>query len=207
MLFDLDGTLIDSTGSAERVWRMWAEQRGCDADHALRIMHGRRAVETVRIVAPGLDAQREADILTDMEVEIADGITTMPGAKELLSALHPGEWTLVTSCPERLARARMRAAGLPDPGPIISADRVTKGKPDAEPYAMGAQLLGVAPEYCVAVEDAPIGILSARAAGVRVIGLRTTFPEREIMVADFVVGSCADIRAVREEDGIHLHLR
>jgi len=206
LLFDLDGVLVDSASVSEYAWGKWARAHGIDEQLVIRTMQGRRSQETVKIVAPHLDPEVEAARVTDVEVEESSRVRALPGARELVEQLREGEWTVVTSCPERLARVRLRAAGLPEPKEMITAERVSKGKPAPDPYAAGIVLLGKKPEYCVVFEDAPIGIISGRAAGARVIALRTGYPDEQLLVADFVVDSCANVGLGRSDGHLQLHL-
>ncbi len=129
------------------------------------------------------------------EIEDLDGVVPLPGARELLSALPPDRWTIVTSCTRRLAQTRLRAAGLPIPDRLVTSDDIKNGKPDPEPYLKGASLLGVSAKDCVVVEDAPAGIRAGKAAGARVIACRTTAHESELKDAgaDWIVDNCKSI--------------
>ncbi|MBP8291510.1 MAG: HAD hydrolase-like protein, partial [Caldilineaceae bacterium] len=138
LLFDLDGVLIDSSTAIVRNWRAWADRHGIDVAQIVQVMHGVRSIETIRAVAPQLDAVQEAAWLTAREVADTDGVVPMPGARQLLAALPAGSWTIVTSGSADLARARLQAAGLPVPAQIVTADDVTQGKPAPEPYLLGA---------------------------------------------------------------------
>lgn len=202
ILFDLDGVLVDSTAVVERVWRDWAEERGLDAGRILEVAHGRRAAEIVRLFAPDLDADSEACELERIEAEDLDGVLEIEGARELLSSLPAGGWTVVTSGTRPLASSRMQHVGLPLPERFVSADDVTRGKPHPEAYLRGAEVLGVRPEECVVIEDAPSGVSSAKSAGMRVIALATTYSEDDLREADAVAPSLANIYATtRPEDG------
>jgi sugar-phosphatase len=196
ILFDLDGVLVDSTAVVVRTWREWAEERGLDAGRILEVAHGRRAAETVRLFAPDLDADSEARELERIEVNDLDGVLEIEGARELLSSLPADGWTVVTSGTKVLASSRMEHVGLPLPERFVSADDVENGKPHPEAYLRGAEILGVCPEACVVVEDAPSGVNSARSAGMRVIAVGTTYREDELREADVVVASLAGIRAI-----------
>ncbi len=147
--------------------------------------------------------------MTDREVLERDGIRPLPGSRELLKSMPPGRWTVVTSAPDRLARARLEAAGLLIPPQLVTSERVKRGKPQPDPYIEGAKVLGADPEYCVVVEDAPIGIQSAKAAGMRVIALRTTYPEKQLLEAgaDFLVNDCSALRVTESGASLQVHLR
>jgi len=199
LLFDLDGVLVDSTAAVVRVWRQWALEHGLDSQVVVDLALGRRSLETVQIVAPHLDAEAENLKVEGMEIADKDGVIALPGASALLRSLPPDRFTLVTSATRILAVARLGYAGLPVPQRFVSADDVTQGKPFPDPYLRGAALLGIPATGCVAFEDTPAGIESARAAGMRVIALHTTYPAEELKAADFVVSSLADVRVeVRE---------
>jgi mannitol-1-/sugar-/sorbitol-6-phosphatase len=187
VLFDLDGVLVDSTHSVERQWRMWAEQVKIPPHKVLEIAHGRRTIEVVELMAPHLDAEAEVRKIEENEAGDSDGVKVMPGAAALLAAIPKGRWCVVTSGTKYLAASRLREARLPVPQILISADDVAKGKPHPEPYLKGAQGLGANPAECLVIEDAPQGIQSARAAGMKVIGLASTYSASELVDAHAVV--------------------
>ena len=174
LLFDLDGVLIDSTPAVTRVWSRWAIAHGFDPDEVVHRAHGRPSVATIRDYLPHADHEAENLKVESGEIQDLEGVVTLPGARELLSALPPDRWTIVTSCTRPLAEVRLRAAGLPIPERLLTCDDVINGKPDPEPYLKGASLLGVAATDCVVVEDVPAGIRAGKAAGARVIACRTT---------------------------------
>ncbi len=164
ILFDLDGVLVDSTPCVTRVWSAWAQEHGLDAEYVVHVAHGRPTIATVREVAPHLDAQSETDRIEQREINDTDGLRVLPGAKELLAKLPVNRYTIVTSGTRQLATRRLQVAGLPVPSDMITADDITNGKPDPEPYLAGARVLGYAPDRCLVFEDAPSGIRAAKAA-------------------------------------------
>ena len=194
ILFDMDGVLVDSTTGVVRIWREWAEKHGLDVDRVLEVSHGRRVAETIGLVAPELDAASEAREYQRMEVEDLDGVLEIEGARELLASLPPDGWTVVTSGTRFIAEKKLEHVGLPVPNRIVTAEDVEKGKPDPEAYLKGAEALGVRPGACVVVEDAPSGIRSAKAAGMRVVAVATTHRPEDLAEADAVAASLARIR-------------
>ncbi len=191
ILFDLDGVLVDSTKAVEGWWRLWSRENGLDAEEVMKVMHGRPTADVVRLVAPQMDAEAEAKRI-EKRASGNDGVVAMSGAAELLRRLPENRWAVVTSGTRGPATARLQFVGLPVPGFFVTADDVSRGKPDPEPYLRGARLLGVRPEECLVIEDAPLGIQSAHAAGMKVIGLATTFPAKELE-ADAVAESLAQV--------------
>jgi sugar-phosphatase len=205
ILFDLDGVLIDSTAGVTRVWRDWATRHGLDPEHTAHTAHGCRAIDTVRLLAPQLDADAE---LLDLERrEIADSydVTVFPGAAALLASLPPRRWAIVTSGTRALASHRLTVAGLPVPELMITGSDIKQGKPHPEPYQRGAALLNLAPAACVAVEDAPSGIRSALDAGMPVFAVPTTYPVNELSAATTLLPGLAAIRATIVGDFIRLN--
>jgi mannitol-1-/sugar-/sorbitol-6-phosphatase len=194
VLFDLDGVLVDSTRSVERQWRAWAREQGIDGDKVMTVGHGVRAVEVIRAVAPHLDAEAEVKKLESREADDRDGVVVMPGAVELVRAIPEGRWCVVTSGTRHLACVRLRLAGIPVPKVMITAESVANGKPHPEPYLKGAELLGVNPDECLVIEDAPAGIQSAHSGGMKVIALTSTYPALALGEADAVVEKLAQIQ-------------
>ena len=195
ILFDLDGVLVDSQAVVVRTWHEWAKEKDLDAGRILEVAHGRRPAEVLRDFAPELDADAEARELERMETNDLEGVLEIEGARELLSSLPADGWTVVTSGTRALASGRMGHVGLPRPERFVSADDVENGKPHPEAYLKGAEILGVSPEACVVVEDAPSGVSSAKSAGMRVIAVATTYREDDLHEADAVVASLTDIQA------------
>jgi len=209
LLFDLDGVLIDSTPAVHRVWAQWAKHHGLDPDAVVAHAHGRPSLSTVRRFLPDADHESENREVERREIEDVEGIVMLPGAVKLLTSLPPRRWTIATSCTRSLAEARLRAAGLPLPRYMVTASDVTHGKPDAEPFLKAAAKLGFCASDCVVCEDVPAGVLAGKAAGARVIAIRTTFPETELRAAgaDFVVGSCADVLVTENAGSLSLYLK
>jgi mannitol-1-/sugar-/sorbitol-6-phosphatase len=194
ILFDLDGVLVDSTRSVARQWRLWAEENNISPEKVLEIAHGRRTIEVVRILAPHLDDKAEESKIEKREADDIDGVAVMPGAAELLKSIPDGRWCVVTSGTRYLATSRLRFAQLPIPRVLVAADDVQKGKPDPEPYLKGAELLKVKPADCLVIEDAPNGIRSAHAGGMKAIALTSTYPASELQEADAVLQNLKQIR-------------
>jgi len=206
ILFDMDGVRMDSTPSVERVWRAWASAHGLDADRVAGQAHGRRSIETIRAVAPNLDAEKENVIVEQMEIDDKEGVTALPGAAELLNTLPANLFAIVTSATRPLAVARLGYAGIPVPRNMITANDVIHGKPSPEPFLKGAALLGYAPAECLVFEDSPAGIASARAAGMKAIALQTTYPADQLQAAHAIIGSLADVQANVHGENITLQL-
>jgi sugar-phosphatase len=201
VLFDLDGVLVDSTPCVARVWHGWAVEHGFDPAEVIRLAHGRRAIETVQMLAPHLDSAAELRELERRELADTDGLTRIEGADRLLASLPPDRWAVVTSGTRRLAGKRLRVAGLPLPAKMVSADEVTAGKPNPAPFLRGAELLGVAPEQCIVIEDAPSGIEAAHRAGMKALAVLTTYPRAELRQADGLLESLAQLRAATIHNG------
>jgi sugar-phosphatase len=195
LLVDLDGTLIRSEAAVNRVWSAFAVAHGLDPDAVTKVAQGRPSRETIGALLhdpPDLDAiaaRFDADEVADVA-----GVVAFPGALDLLTS-GDRPVAIVTSCTTALARARLRAAGLPEPAVLVTADDITRGKPDPEPFLLGARRLGVDPADCVVLEDAPAGIAAGRAAGARVIALRTTHDDGDLAGADAIADGLDELLA------------
>jgi mannitol-1-/sugar-/sorbitol-6-phosphatase len=207
ILFDLDGTLVDSTQQVEDIWRRWAERNGIEPSRILSMSHGRRTEDTLREVAPHLDIEAEARFLNAEELRFHEGIKAIQGSGALLETLPSDRWAVVTSATHAAAIQRLRCAGLLEPTVLVAAEDVLEGKPDPAGYLRACELLGFSPDQCLVVEDAPAGILAARAAGMRVLGVTTTFPASELL-ADECIRDFRDVRVVSAmgDDDLHLQL-
>ena len=208
LLFDLDGVLVDSTPAVARVWAKWANEHGFDPDDTVRRAHGRPSITTIRELLPDADAEAENRIVERAEIEDTEGVVPLPGVQQLLNALPPQHWTIVTSCTRALAEVRLRAAGLPIPKKFVTSNDIRRGKPDPEPYVKGATLLHFLPAKCIVVEDAPAGIRSGKGAGARVIALATTMGREELegTGSDWILRNCADIAASDGHGELRLQL-
>lgn len=170
VIFDMDGTLVDSTAVVEAVWTSFAERFGLRPADVLAISHGRQTLDTVRRFAPaGVDHEALASELVSLEVEPTDGIAEIAGAAAFVASIPSALTALVTSAPRALATRRMTDAGLPMPPIVVPADEVLNGKPHPEGYLRAAELLGLPPGQVLVFEDAGPGIESALAAGMRVV--------------------------------------
>jgi sugar-phosphatase len=208
MLFDLDGVLIDSTPAVERVWRKWAIDHGFDPDEVVARSHGRPSISTIREYLPLANAEAENRIVERSEMDDVEDLVLLPGALQLLRSLPNDRWTIATSCTRPLAEVRLRAVGLPVPPRMVTSSDVQHGKPAPEPYLKAAALLGFPATDCVVVEDVPAGIESGKTAGAKVIALRTTVAEAELLAAgaDYVVDNCSQISVVEASRLIVLEL-
>ena len=170
-LFDMDGTLVDSTAVVETIWRDFCREHGVDERVLVPWSHGRRTPDTVRHFLPDAPEGEVAAIVADLESrerETMAGIVEIPGARDLLASIAI-PWAVVTSAPRELAVRRMVAAGLPLPEVLVPADEIENGKPHPDGYLRAAELLGVRPEECVVFEDAEPGVRSALDAAARVV--------------------------------------
>ena len=187
-LFDMDGTLLDSSTVVDRVWGKWAERHGVDAATLLANVHGVRSEDTIRRFAPATaDVAKETQWILEAEVKDIDGVVALEGIHDFIAALDPGTWAVVTSAPRALAEVRLRAVHLPIPEVMITAEDVQRGKPDPQGFLLGAERLGVSIRECLVFEDSSAGVAAARAAGahVAIVGGRVAGTERDFVLANY----------------------
>lgn len=176
VLFDMDGTILDSSLASEQLWRAWARRVNVDPAPILPIHHGRRPEETLALTYPALATAEEAAWIQAAGETYLEGVKPLPGAIALLDAIEAsgGRWAVVTSAARPLAEARLRAAGLWRGQPLVCATDVKRGKPDPEGFVAAARLLDAKPARCLVFEDAPTGLAAARAAGISAVGVLST---------------------------------
>jgi sugar-phosphatase len=194
LLFDMDGVLMSSLGSVERSWRKFAELRGVDPALAVKIAHGKRALDTVRHLLPHADAEAELRIIEQIEIDDTEGISVLPGVLSLLRSLPADAWTIVTSATTRLAQSRLACVGISPPTHMITSEMVAQGKPHPEPYLRGAEMLGLPPQDCLVIEDAPAGVAAGKAAGCQVMAVLTTHAPETLTAANWRISTLASLR-------------
>ncbi|NMC13632.1 MAG: HAD-IA family hydrolase [Chloroflexi bacterium] len=194
LLFDLDGVLLDSTECIRNTWKMWGEKHGIPFEKIMAVAHGRRAVETIQIVAPHLNAEEEAKPLAAWEAVSTEGVYIVEGALPLVSNLPSNGWAVVTSGTRGIAQARLKATGLPFPKILITAEDVVNGKPNPEPYLAASEQMHIPADKCVVIEDSPAGIEAAHKAGMRAVAVAFTHPRHELVQADAIAERIADIQ-------------
>lgn len=177
LLFDMDGTLVDSRAGVERLWREWCAAHHLNFAEVKPHLHGVRLADNVRRFTPaGYDVEQEVAAMYRAELEDADSVIALPGTRELLASLPPECWTIVTSADHELARARLRAADVSAPPKMVGGNDVSVGKPDPQGYLEAARRMGCRPDQTLIFEDAAAGIAAGMAAGGRVIGIASGDP-------------------------------
>ena len=174
LLLDMDGTLVDSGPAVQRVWRAWALEHGLDGDRVMEVVHGRQGYASMAILLPDRPMQRNLEdnaLMLVKETVDTEGVVAIAGAPAFLASLDGLPHALVTSADDALARARMGASGLALPPVAVTAEHVTRSKPDPEGFLLGASLLDVPAADCVVFEDSEAGVAAGLAAGMRVVGV------------------------------------
>ncbi|GAA1873878.1 sugar phosphatase [Pseudonocardia ailaonensis] len=177
ILFDMDGTLVDSDAAVERAWRVWAGEYGVDPEQVITVAHGRPSEPTVREFRPDLDDAGVAEAAARqlaLQYTDLDDVREVPGARNLLRLLDILEmpWAIVTSADRRLTAVRLEAAGITPPGVLVTSEDVSEGKPSPEGYLAAAAALGVDPGACLVVEDSTPGLAAGYGAGAQTAALR-----------------------------------
>lgn len=176
VLFDMDGTLVDSDAVVDRCWSRWATEYGLSPADVLAVAHGNPAAATVAQFLPDASEDERAAAwarVYALEVDDVDGVVAKPGAVELIATLERigVPWAVYTSAPAQLAKVRLTAGGIA-PSVLVTVDDVSRGKPDPEGYLRAAELLGVPVTECLVVEDTVVGLSAGRASGALTAGLK-----------------------------------
>ncbi|QEW04382.1 HAD-IA family hydrolase [Microbacterium lushaniae] len=203
-LFDLDGTLIDSTPAVLRSWTVLAREFGVDLD-LLASGHGQPAAQLIARMFPADRAEVALARISEIEAAEVSDVAPIPGSADFFASAP--RHAIVTSGTRLIAGNRLQAAGLPRPDVVVTFDDVTRGKPDPEPFVLAASRLGVEPGDCVVFEDAPAGITAARAAGCAVVAITGTHEADELADADVVVDRLDQLEFVADGSAFRLRIR
>ncbi|KGB78993.1 glycerol-1-phosphatase [Cryptococcus deuterogattii 99/473] len=194
MLFDMDGTLLDSTPAVLATWEYFAKEYNLNLREVLRTSHGVRTVDNMRKwcgIEDPIQLKDATETFESMIVSEAkqlqaagkDGLIALPNVLPLLKKLNTSSipvWAIVTSATNVYASAALPTAGIPETPKLITGDDVRKGKPDPEPYLAGAKALDVDVKDCIVVEDAPSGVKSGVASGARVLATCTSHTREQL---------------------------
>lgn len=196
VIFDNDGTLVDSTGSVVRSWVRWAQEHDVDPQR-LDGFHGVPAASIIEAVAPQLDAATAFARIEALEMADVEGVLALPGVLAAVADLADVPVAVATSATRGLAAVRLEAAGI-EIDEVVTIDDVTRGKPAPDPFLEAARRLGMDPADCLVCEDAPSGVAAAKEAGCAVLAVTTTTPASGLTGADLVVESLADVTFTAE---------
>jgi len=196
LLFDLDGTLIDSLPAVDRAWTTFSLKHGLLPSDVLPHIHGKRSIDSIRRLLPHVDAEIEDAFIRHLETSDTQGVSVLPGSIELLEKLPRERWAVVTSGTQDVAMARLSATGIPPAGAYVFGGDVQNGKPAPDPFLLGAERLGFAAEDCIGVEDTAAGIASIRAAGMQAIGI--------VIEADITVANLTELEVTLYGDRLEL---
>ena len=205
VIFDNDGTLVDSAGAVVRSWVRWAEEHDVDPQR-LTGYHGVPAATIIEEVAPHVDPVAAFTRIEELETDDVDGVVALPGVLAAVADLAGSRIAVATSATRGLAAARLEAAGI-GIDEVVTVDDVERGKPAPDPFVEAARRLGVDPTDCLVCEDAPSGVAAARAAGCAVLAVTTTSPAGELAGADLVVESLADVVFAVEDGRVRVSRR
>ncbi|KAF5020641.1 hypothetical protein F66182_7348 [Fusarium sp. NRRL 66182] len=207
-LFDMDGTIIDSTDAVVKHWETIGNEIGVAPEVILETSHGRRSIDILKILAP---EKANWDYVRDMEGRLpkyhGHEAVEIPGARSMLEALiaESSPWAIVTSGTEPLVTGWLRARDLPTPPSdrLVTAESVEVGKPDPACYRLGRERLGLQAEdaQILVLEDSPAGIRAGKAAGCKVLGLVTSHTVDQVVAAepDWVVRDLSSVKVLRSE--------
>ncbi|KAK6212917.1 haloacid dehalogenase-like hydrolase [Colletotrichum tabaci] len=208
-LFDMDGTIIDSTEAVVKHWHTVGNEIGVAPDVILETSHGRRSIDILKILAP---EKANWEYTREMEGRLprlyGKDAVEIPGARALLDALieEKAPWAIVTSGTEPLVGGWLNVLQLPQPEHLVTAESVENGKPDPTCYLIGREKLGLQDpsKQILVLEDSPAGIRAGKAAGCKVLGLVTSHTVEQVMSAepDWIVRDLDSVRVVESRDGV-----
>jgi mannitol-1-/sugar-/sorbitol-6-phosphatase len=201
ILFDMDGTLVDSTAIVEGAWGWWAKRHGIPVGDVLQFSHGRPTLATMEHFLPGRDHTAELVEMSTFEETQVQGLVPVPGAIRTVQSVERGAWAVVTSAPRRLAEIRLQAAGFPVPEVLVPADEIERGKPDPQGFLRAARHLRIAANDCLVFEDTQPGLDAGVRAGMQSVALLTTFA-RDQLNAEWAVRDFNDVHVTWRGDDL-----
>jgi beta-phosphoglucomutase len=204
VLFDLDGVIVDSRDFHMQAWKRWA--RDYDIAHAPSYFHdmfGRRNDAIIGGLLPDILQERLQELALAKEERfraLARGnLVPLAGVVGVLNALDELSLprAIVTSTPRENLAAILESLRLPGEfGALVAEEDAARGKPHPEGFLVAAARLGCEPGRCVVIEDAPAGLVAARAGGMAGIGVTTTHPAEALADASLVVDALDDARVL-----------
>ncbi|EIN10887.1 phosphatase [Punctularia strigosozonata HHB-11173 SS5] len=220
ILFDMDGTLVDSTKGVVGAWHHFkGKYPSMNVEEILNTSHGVRTVDNLRIhcgIEDPEELEREAERFEQAIIKCSgddgQGIVLLPGVEAIMKELLPRSklphprWAICTSATRGYASAALRMAGVPVPDVLVAAEDVEKGKPEPDPYLLGARKCSVNTGNCLVVEDAPAGVRSGQAAGCKTLGVTTSHSRAQMEACSptYLVENLASVRMRLTTNGVEV---
>ncbi len=203
MIFDMDGVLLDSEPlHYQALSELLASEGHSWSEEDNRSVLGTTVPETFRQVSERFHIVDSMDLLIDRYDEailrvLSRGLEPAAGVRELLDRLRARQIPVSVASSSRRSwiTATLRSLKLDDQFEVVvSGDDVVNGKPAPDIYLLAAERMGVTPKACLAIEDAPNGIASAKAAGMKVVAVRTPYTEGlDLGEADVIVDDLTEL--------------
>ncbi|MGA4670669.1 HAD family hydrolase [Propionibacteriaceae bacterium Y1923] len=204
IIFDMDGTLVNSLPAVTRSWVTWAIHYGI-TEEQFNEYHGVPSGAIIAELIPEAQRDEAKRYIDDLELADVADVEPLPGAVAALESLQESQRAIATSCHRDLMDARIVASGIPRPDTTVTIDDVERGKPHPDPFLLAADRLGLDPKRCLVVEDATAGLIGARRAGCATLAVVTTTPREKVAAeADAVVDNLSGVRFVQVEGGVQV---
>lgn len=201
-IFDVDATLVNTTRVINNIWKTWASQKGIEFSEIYPHVHGRKIIETLTLVDPQYSNVDEEKAVKDIAVHAMKSATEIEGALNFVKSIPKYSWAIATSGPRKVAETSLLASGFELPDSMVCAEDVTYGKPHPDPFILAAKSLGLDPQSCIAFEDSPVGIKSAKDAGCFTIALLTSHKKSDLAFADLIVDSFS-VLSIRQNNAVY----
>ncbi|CAO3676961.1 unnamed protein product [Rhizopus stolonifer] len=204
-IFDLDGTVIDTTPLVVKFWTNLALQNNLNPQEILETSHGRRTIETLERWMPHMATTEKVIELEAGLAQEMEGVIVLPGVLEVLSSIQKEDWTINTAGTNAMATTRLQQFNISLPNEMATGDKLTYGKPHPEGYLLAAEIIKRDPKDCIVFEDAPAGVRAAIAAGMQCIACTTTHTIEQLKEAGatVIVDFFTHVRIERQPDGVY----
>lgn len=200
IIFDLDGVIADSRRMLREAWQKWCSLYGISIDDVRKVAHGRRAVDTIKILTPHLNPVDELKKLEAFETEFIEMIIPINGVLNFIDKIGNIPWGVCTSGSRKSTKLKLdKILGFVPYNSICSED-VNNGKPEPEPYLALCSKLRIEPEKVIVFEDSPSGIKSSINAGCKTIGITTASKPEIMQDADYLINDFSNLRVISTAD-------
>ena len=203
-IFDVDATLVNTMLVINNIWQTWATQKGIELSNVLPHVHGRKIIETLTLVDPQYSNVGEENEVKEIAIKAMKSATEIEGALRFVESIPSQSWAIATSGPRKVAETSLIASGFKLPKNMVCAEDVKYGKPHPSPFLLAAQNLGLEPNSCVAFEDSPAGVKSAKAAGCFTIAILTSHKKEELAFADLIIDGFSSLSLKQKKDTYEL---
>ena len=204
-IFDVDATLVNTTLVINNIWQTWAKKNEIEFSNVFPHVHGRKISETLALVDSQFANVEEETVVKKIAMEAMEFASEIDGALDFVAKIPLHSWAIATSGPRKVAETSLRASGFELPDNMVCAEDVNYGKPHPAPFLLAVESLGLEAKNCVAFEDSPAGVKSAKDAGCFTIAILTSHKKEDLALADLIINKFSDLTLKQQNNTYELY--